>query len=298
MGNCRALTAPLVPAMLAAMTPAPHPPEPARPLGRVWLVANRASRSTDDTAIAELEAALQAAGATISRNSNFPAEPAPDAAALADVDTLVVMGGDGTINSASAAAHGWQGQVLAIPGGTMNLLPRALHGDAAPAAIVAATAGAQLVHVPVIRCGDHTSFCRIIIGPLTRWAWARENARRGRAWRVFQAIILGLARGFIGGVRVAGQAGRHPGVLVMPTPQGLDVALFSGKSIAAAMDVAVNWLVGDWRDAASVTAFTAPELGVGRRRTLRCLFDGEARRIDPPALFVPGWSDLRYIKTV
>lgn len=283
--------------MLAAMTSAPHPPEPARPLGRVWLVANRASRSTDDTAVADLEVALKAAGATISGNSNFPEEPAPDVAALAAIDTLVVMGGDGTLNSASAAACGWDGQVLVVPGGTMNLLPRALHGDAAPGEIVASAVGAELVHVPVIRCGGYTSFCRIIIGPLTRWAWARENARRGRAWRVLQAVILGLARGFIGGVRVAGQAGRHPGVLVMPTPQGLDVALFSGNGITAAMDVAVNWLVGNWRDAASVTAFTASELSVGRHRTLRCLFDGEARRIDPPALLVPGWSDLRYIKT-
>lgn len=279
------------------MTPAPNPPEPARPLGRVWLVANRASQTTDEGRIAALEAALLAAGATIAGSSDFPAEAAPDAAALAGIDTLVVMGGDGTLGAASAAATGFPGQFLAIPGGTMNLLPKSLHGDATPEAIVVAAAAGTLDHVPVVRAGNHTSYCRIIMGPLTRWAHARENARHGRVWRVLQAVRLALARGFVGGVRVAGQPGRHPGVLLMPTDRGLEVALFSGSGIRDAMAVAVNWLVNDWRDAASVSAFSAPELVVGRRRTVRCLFDGELKRIAPPVRFVPGWSDLRYIHT-
>lgn len=280
------------------MDAAPRPSESARPLGRVWLVANRASHSTDEGRIAALEAALLAAGATIAGNSDFPTEPAPDAAALAGIDTLVVMGGDGTLGAASAAAKGWDGQFLAIPGGTMNLLPRALHGDATPDAIVAAAAAGMLTHVPVVRAGDHISYCRIIIGPLTRWARARENARHGRLWRVVQAVRLSLAHGFVGGVHVAGHPGRHPGVLVLPGAQGLEVALFSGHGLADAMAVAINWLIIDWRNAASVTSFVAPVLLVGRRRTVRCLFDGELRRLEPPVRLVPGWSDLRYIRTL
>lgn len=280
------------------MTPAPRPPEPARPLGRAWVVANRASRSTDDDRIAALETALLAAGATIAGFTDFPREAAPDSAGLAGIDTLVVMGGDGTLGAASAAAAGWDGQFLAIPGGTMNLLPRALHGEAGLAAIVAAAASGTLTHVPVVRAGGHTSHCRIIVGPLTRWARARENARHGRLWRVWQAVRLALARGFTGGVKVAGRPGRHPGVLVMPTVDGLDVAVFSGRGLADAMAVAINWLVGSWRDSPHVTSFAAPDLQLGRRRPLRCLFDGELRRLDAPARFVPGWSDLRYIRTV
>ncbi len=280
------------------MTSAPNPPTPARPLGRVWLVANRASQSTNEDRIAALETALASAGATIAGSSNFPLDQAPDAVALAGFDTVVVMGGDGTMGAASAAATGWEGQFLAIPGGTMNLLPKALHGDASLEAIVAAAAGGTLAHVPVVRAGGYISYCRIIIGPLTRWARARENARYGRLWRLWQAVRLALARGFLGGVKVAGQPGRHPGVLLMPGDQGLEVALFAGRGLADAMAVAVNWLLNDWRDAAAVTAFTAPELVVGRRRTVRCLFDGELRRLSPPVRFVPGWSDLRYIRTL
>ncbi|WP_164157335.1 diacylglycerol/lipid kinase family protein, partial [Sandarakinorhabdus rubra] len=265
--------------------------------GRVWLVANRASQSTDEGRIAALEAALDATGATIAGRSDFPREPAPDAAALAGLDTLVVMGGDGTLGAASAAAAGWDGQFLAIPGGTMNLLPKALHGDATPEQIVAAAAKGTSEHVPAVRAGGHTSYCRIIVGPLTRWAFARENARHGRLWRVVQAVRLALSRGFVGGVFVSGHPGRHPGVLIRPSPDGLEVALFTGSGLADAMAVAVSWLLGDWREAATVTAFTAPELSIGRRRHVRCLFDGERRRLAPPVRFVPGWSDLRYIHT-
>jgi hypothetical protein len=282
------------------MDAAPRPPEAARPLGRVWLVANRNSRSTDDQGVAALEQALRAAGGILAVNGNFPVDPAPDAAALAEsgIDTLVVMGGDGTINTVCTRAGRWDGQVLVVPGGTMNLLPHALHGAAKPVEIVAAAAVGRLCHVPVVRAGEDTSYCRIIVGPLTRWAMARENARHGRIWRVVQAVRLSLARGFVGGVRVAGQPGRYPGVLVMPTENGIDAALFSGRGLADATTVAINWLLGDWRDAASVTTFVAPELRLGRRSTLRCLFDGELKRLQPPLRLVPGWSDLRFIRTV
>lgn len=282
------------------MDPAPRPPEAARPLGLVWRVANRNSRSTDDAAVAALDEALRTAGAGIAGTSDFPEQPAPDAAVLAaaGIDTLVVMGGDGTINTVCSTAAGWDGQVLAVPGGTMNLLPHALHGKATPAEIVAASAVGRLCHVPVLRAAGHVSYCRVIVGPLTRWAMARENARHGRLWRVVQAVRLALARGFTGGVCVAGRPGRYPGVLAMPTATGIDAALFSGRGLGDAMAVAINWLLGDWRDAARVTAFVTPELVLGRRRILRCLFDGELHRLPAPLRLVPGWSDLRFIRTI
>ena len=87
-------------------------------------------------------------------------------------------------------------------------------------------------------------------------------------------------------------------MLFRSTEDGLEVALFSGSGLVDAMAVAVNWLLNDWRDAAAVTTFQAPELIVGRRRPVRCLFDGELKQLDPPARFQAGWSDLRYIRTL
>jgi hypothetical protein len=55
----------------------------------VWLAANWASRSKDESRIAALEAALQAAGASIGGSSDFPRQPAPDVAALAGIGPLI-----------------------------------------------------------------------------------------------------------------------------------------------------------------------------------------------------------------
>jgi diacylglycerol kinase family enzyme len=41
---------------------------------------------------------------------------------------LVVLGGDGTIRTAAEACAGTDSYLLPLPGGTLNMLPRALYG--------------------------------------------------------------------------------------------------------------------------------------------------------------------------
>ena len=80
----------------------------------------------------------------------------PDGAIVsaAGVDSIIVMSGDGTINGVARSLSGWEGTLIVLPGGTMNLLAHALHGDA-PIADVARAAlngpGAS-TRVPIIRC--------------------------------------------------------------------------------------------------------------------------------------------------
>ena len=42
---------------------------------------------------------------------------------------LVVLGGDGTIRTAAEACTGTDTYLLPLPGGTLNMLPRALYGE-------------------------------------------------------------------------------------------------------------------------------------------------------------------------
>ena len=95
----------------------------------LWLVLNTASGSTSDAIVAEFE---QACGDyVIAGRTAFPAETLPDATVLdaAGVETLVVFGGDGTINAATCNVEDWDGTALILPGGTMNGLAKMLHGD-------------------------------------------------------------------------------------------------------------------------------------------------------------------------
>src|SRR3954466_3316361 len=44
-------------------------------------------------------------------------------------EVLAVLGGDGTIRTAAEACSGTDTSLLPLPGGTLNVLPRALYGD-------------------------------------------------------------------------------------------------------------------------------------------------------------------------
>ena len=171
---------------------------PARPLARVWLVANAASGSTDATVLDTLRAALETRGIAVAGETDFPAETLPGAAALtaASADTLLICAGDGTINAAWCAADDWDGQALILPGGTMNGLAKALHGDATRDDILDAAAAGTLTHPPLAEAQGHRALVGVILGPAASWVHAREGVRKGRFARAVRAARHAWSRTF------------------------------------------------------------------------------------------------------
>lgn len=148
---------------------------------RAWLVVNAASGSNSPAALAELESCIAGNGLALERTISFPGDGLPDPAALgAAGDPLVIVyTGDGTLNAALGKLAGWGGAVLVLPGGTMNLLSKRLHGDYPPAEIVAlvAAGGARRRRVTRIvgPCGD--AYAGLLAGPGTHWGMVREAMR-------------------------------------------------------------------------------------------------------------------------
>ncbi|WP_165271765.1 diacylglycerol kinase family protein [Pelagerythrobacter rhizovicinus] len=147
----------------------------------LWLIANRASGSNSPAAIEALETCCGDNGFTLERRIAFPDESLPDAAALdaAGIDTLAVYAGDGTVNAAVTGLYGWGGAILVLPGGTMNLLARRLHGDA-PAEEIVARAGAgaaRRVRPPIARTDYGDALAGLLAGPGTSWYAVREALR-------------------------------------------------------------------------------------------------------------------------
>lgn len=140
----------------------------------LWLVTNPASGSNTPDAVDALCATLSPA-----RTIAFPAEPLPTRADLegADVRTLAVFTGDGTINSAAAALEGWSGALLVLPGGTQNLLSKALHGDRSLDAILADLPHARRTRRRGIRTSQGMSLIEVLAGPGAMWADVRESVR-------------------------------------------------------------------------------------------------------------------------
>ena len=152
---------------------------------RIWLVTNGASGSNDRESIAGVKRSCEDAGFLIERLITFPEQPLPTPAALdrADIETILVFAGDGTANALITSLAGWSGAVLVLPGGTMNLLYRRLHGERPFGEVVrsAATGAARRGRPGVLACDAGTAFAEALAGPGTSWREVRE-AMREATW--------------------------------------------------------------------------------------------------------------------
>lgn len=150
----------------------------ARPL---WLIANPASGSNTPAAIEALESCCGDHGFALDRRIAFPDEPLPDAAALdaAGIATLAIYAGDGTVNAAVTGLYGWSGEILVLPGGTMNLLAKRLHGDSPTETIVerVGAGAARAVRPNVARTAHGDALAGLLAGPGTAWYAVREAMR-------------------------------------------------------------------------------------------------------------------------
>ncbi|MES2301964.1 MAG: diacylglycerol kinase family protein [Pseudomonadota bacterium] len=147
----------------------------------LWLVTNAASGSNSDAAVDDLAASLTTAGYAPARIIRFPDEELPERAELdaAGVATLAIFTGDGTANSAASRLEGWDGAILIFPGGTQNLLSKALHGDVTADAITAAlaTGATRRVRRRVVRTSQGPALVEVLVGPGALWADVREGLR-------------------------------------------------------------------------------------------------------------------------
>ncbi|KHK89626.1 diacylglycerol/lipid kinase family protein [Novosphingobium malaysiense] len=147
----------------------------------VWLVCNAASGSNSEETVREVRTAFAEVGLDLQRVIPFPDEPAPDKGELAEagVDILAVFGGDGTVHAVMKQAAQWDGPVLVLPGGTMNLLSKRVHGDVpAPEIVTRLASGRWRCTRPlVIRTRYGIALTGVLAGPGAIWNEVREALR-------------------------------------------------------------------------------------------------------------------------
>lgn len=270
---------------------------------RVWFITNRASGSTDAAKCEALEAVFAERGLALAGRTDFPAEAIPDPASLAaaSADTIVLFAGDGTINATLCRLADWDGAFLILPGGTMNLLAKALHDSLDPAAIIhAAHEGGRPVALPFVEAGPHRAFAGLIAGPAAHWGRAREAARRGATARVIQAARSAWRRTFGRGIRVDGVPGmtaRYQAIFIHPAANTLEVAAIDARDLRAIVDLGWNWLTGDWVAARAVTWRRSARLTLRTDRPILALFDGEPETLAPGTALTGGLTRPMFIAT-
>ena len=144
---------------------------------RPALICNTQSGGHDEAVREQIEMFCRDNETPLVATFALPEGDIPDATQLKlqHIDLLLVWTGDGTINAAATQAAGWDGAILVLPGGTLNLLSKALHGDRSAPQILTDTLQGKMRRstIPTIRSDTDTAFITVCSS-----SW-RINSRSG-----------------------------------------------------------------------------------------------------------------------
>jgi diacylglycerol kinase family enzyme len=271
----------------------PRPLTPHLALSRVIMLVNPLSGSVGPRAAAEAEAILSdyACDASVVSLEGGQFDQQIEAALEAKPDVLFVLAGDGTAGTIASRA-GPDGPLVApLPGGTMNMLPRALYGTAdwKLALKRALEEGApQCVAGGEITDGEVTQafYCAAIMGSPALWAPAREAMRTGKLKLAWLYARRALKRAFSGRLRFSldNRPERRAEALILISPMisrameentGLEAAAMNPSDAMEAFRLAAHAVMDDWRQDPAVTTRATQKVSVRARSRIPTVIDGE-----------------------
>ena len=258
-------------------------------LNRVVVLVNPLSGSVGPRAAGEVEAIL----------AEYPCESEVvsldgsridaqiDEALASNPDVLFVLAGDGTARAVASKA-GPKGPLVApLPGGTMNMLPKALYGTTDwKAALRSALEDGAPQSVSGGMVQGEAFYCAAILGSPALWAPAREAMRTGKLSLAWAYGRRALRRAFTGRLRFSldGAPRKKTEALVLISPMisraldepvGLEAAAMDPSDTSQAFRLAATALFSDWRKDASVTTKPARSIEVWGRSKIPAVIDGE-----------------------
>ncbi len=273
----------------------------------LWLIVNSASGSFDPDFVEDARAIAATQGAVLERVITIPDDSVPERAQLeaAKVDMLAIHTGDGTINSAVRAAGSWGGEMLVLPGGTMNLLSRTLHGPASAQAILETALSGPTRHRSVTAIKGVDCDCEIyglvglFAGPTTAWGEVRETLRRFDIGGLIEAVPRAIDQTFGGDdVRLAGTEQHYPAIYVEPVDGRLRLLGFRAGFVSELFEHGWAWLNGDFRDGPHDALGHVSDVVIeGQAEEIGLLVDGERGHCHAPLNLRAETCPLRFIAT-
>lgn len=269
---------------------------------RPGLVCNLRSGSSDEALVGRLTEICEAAAAPLVRAFILPDDDLPTTAMLADegIDLLLVLSGDGTLNAAAGKLENWDGVILPLPGGTLNLFHKTLHGDRGPEDILQdALAGkARAVHPPTILCDAGRAYIGVIAGPTTAWAEVREQFRSLSLSGLAETIPGAIDATLNGdGVRIRGSEQYFQAINLTPKPDRILAEGLITDSAGAILSHGIAWLGGDFREGPSVDLFERRAVVIESTGSIGLLLDGEPAELPSGATYRLEASPLPFLAT-
>jgi len=261
--------------------------------GRVIAVVNTAGGSVDAQAQDRMAQIFAVAGLAdteiLSAGAGQINKALNDAAERADV--MVVLGGDGTIRTAAADCGRAGKLIIPLPGGTMNLLPRALYGEIGWEQALADTLAAPVVRdISGGMAQGHAFFCAAILGAPSLWADAREALRHGRLADAVKRSVTAVRRaGEILDYRFDTQPEASAEAVVVLCPlvskqvhadaPVLEAAALETTAAGAMFSLAFHAVFNDWRVDPSVVMAKVKSVQVSGHGRVPVILDGEKVRL-------------------
>jgi diacylglycerol kinase family enzyme len=268
-------------------------------------IINTSSGGCDSESEVKMLDILKDAGATNCKTwcgESDQIERAFAEAATHKLEVLVVLGGDGTIRTAAEACTGTDTYLLPLPGGTLNMLPRALYGHASwQNALKDTLANPAIKVLSGGRVADNLFFVAAVVGAPGLWMEAREAMREGdildavhKGGIAFEAMFDTTIQYFIS-PEVSGEA--EVVTVICPlvseqmsdSEQTLEAAAIAAANAAEVLGLATAAAFGKWRENKRVTLSKTDRVTVKSSSDIPLFLDGERANVgkNTEITFVP-----------
>jgi diacylglycerol kinase family enzyme len=215
-------------------------------------------------------------------------EPSFAEAAEQKLQVLIVLGGDGTIRTAAEACAEKGPFLIPLPGGTMNMLPRALYGDVSwEDALKNALTAPSVKVLSGGRIADKHFFIAAIVGAPALWVEPREAMREGDIVEAIEKGSVAFRNMFETKLQytiseeIKGEA--EAVALICPLiseemsdwEQALEAAVIDVESAADMIGLASTAAFGKWRDNRNIRLTKTKRVDVQSSKDIPATLDGE-----------------------
>lgn len=271
---------------------------------RAILVSNSASGNAAAIDDGALIASLEQGGFEIVARTALPDVALPDRQSVEaqDIQTVVICAGDGTVSGMCKNLAGWPGEILVLPGGTMNLLARRLHGEITMADILPSLPQIQEEAAPiaVVVTDGCEIFTGMTVGPSTRWGEVREGMRQGDVEGLREMVPTAWSETMgEDGVWLQGQPqAAYAGIFIEPfEANNVNVIAFKANSVADMVGHGLAWIRRDFRTGPRDDLGIMPSAVVtGDHAVTGVLIDGELEDRRLPLTCTAAMSSVRFLR--
>ncbi len=262
---------------------------------KVAVLLNTASGSCTEASATEIDAILEETGVHGART--WICSPEQIAGAFTEIaayrpELFIVLGGDGTIRCAAERSREMRTLLIPLPGGTMNMLPKALYGNRSWQEALKDTLGAPRVReISGGAANGVQFFIAAIVGGPTLWTHAREALRSGdlpeaiaRGMHAFTNMLAKKVR-YSFSPTITGEADAL--VTLCPlvsaalsdTAQGLEAAVIEVEDAIGALSLASSAAFGAWRENEKVSLTATKRVTIEADEDIPIILDGESMEL-------------------